>query len=555
MKKKNDQYDGLPGIAAEYIWSVARRVGNTRRVRREVVQELCDHFRDALRDCTDEAARAERAKGLIEQFGDVKTLGRLIRRGKKRCRPLWRKTLVWSVRTVWLTFLLCCLYTVWLCMGTPTITTDYLSIINANSRPKAPESENAWPHYKRAIELYVKPAEDIVDIALLGWEEERKSFATLTVSQQAGIEQWIRDNESAREEFVAGSRKPHFWIPLSLPAGQPMYTLEFPDLLPVRSLGALTIWRSDIALNRGRPGEALEYSLVSARVGAHLQRQKVPLFSQFIGMLLSRHANKQILRIAASPSLDTKELPHLQRQLKNLFPEEYPLFTIGDERLGTLDTIQRCYTRGGLGGGHLIPERYRQRMRAAQPNYSYLRGAEMLEFQVMLCAGRDETVALANQWHDHMDEQASLTPYERRIQGESDWEDEFIRELSGIRHPVLRALLPQFTGAGEETFRTKALHEAMITVLALRRWRLEKSEYPESLDQLVAAGYLQALPADPYSDDSLKYERRGEDFILYSLGRDCEDDGGRRTTETMRKQNDIADYVIWPVRDLETLTK
>jgi len=68
---------------------------------------------------------------------------------------------------------------------------------------------------------------------------------------------------------------------------------------------------------------------------------------------------------------------------------------------------------------------------------------------------------------------------------------------------------------------------AMMTSLALRRFWLENSSYPASLSALVP-GYLSRVPADPFSPkDALRYERTRRGYLLYSVGPDGRDDGGR----------------------------
>ena len=123
MARKDTRYEHLPRIAADYIRATVKKVRYSRRVRREVAQELIDHFTDSLHGC-DGDEKDRRASELVEQFGDPKTLARLIRRGKKRCRPLWKKTLVRSLQGFALIVVFCCLYTAWLATGTATISVD-----------------------------------------------------------------------------------------------------------------------------------------------------------------------------------------------------------------------------------------------------------------------------------------------------------------------------------------------------------------------------------------------------------------------------------------------
>ena len=50
--------------------------------------------------------------------------------------------------------------------------------------------------------------------------------------------------------------------------------------------------------------------------------------------------------------------------------------------------------------------------------------------------------------------------------------------------------------------RCKIDTEALITTLALLRYKAEKNEYPATLEELAAAGYIKEVPIDPFSGES-----------------------------------------------------
>ena len=63
---------------------------------------------------------------------------------------------------------------------------------------------------------------------------------------------------------------------------------------------------------------------------------------------------------------------------------------------------------------------------------------------------------------------------------------------------------------------------------ALAAFRAEKRQYPEKLAELVPS-YLPAVPRDPFSGQAMKYRREGAGYVLYSVGVNRRDDGGRNT--------------------------
>lgn len=68
--------------------------------------------------------------------------------------------------------------------------------------------------------------------------------------------------------------------------------------------------------------------------------------------------------------------------------------------------------------------------------------------------------------------------------------------------------------------------EVAATALAVERYRLAHQRLPETLDQLVPA-YVTAVPADPFDGAPLRYKRLDRGFLVYSVGEDGRDDGGR----------------------------
>ncbi|HDY65553.1 MAG TPA: hypothetical protein ENH84_04900 [Phycisphaerae bacterium] len=545
MSKKPEGLENLPACVVEYITVVAKRVGNTLQVRREVFQELTDHFSDALRDCAGEDERQAAGERAIEQFGDAKMLGSLIRRGKKRCRPLWKMAMIRSAQCFLVLIVVFCVYTWWFMAGEPTIRVNYVAKLNQLTQPSVPTEENAWKNYKRVTELYVEPSPEIErlleQVSMSKFVVEK--LADLSPSERIFLEKWIKDNQPAWEEFIVGSRKRYCWVQYSsLQEGdESILTMTIPPLYGLRQMGKQGIWRARIAMEKRQIQRTMEDCLTVVRVGKHWQRPASTLIEQLVGMGISSVGHNEILRIVSSAKITAHELVNTQKQLQRIYIEGYPLMDLGFERLDFLDNVQHCFTEGGLGGGRLIPERLVEGVPFGQIEPEILLGA-------MFGDGRDKTVAKGLEYYTKIEELVKLSPYEQRTREVNNWSDNYVANLSEIKSPFLKMLLPSFLLAGELAYRSKALHEATLTVLALRRWRLDKGRYPATLDVLVSGGYLKAIPEDPYSDGALKYERRGDDFVLYSVSSDFRDDGGVQVKGRRAPwDTTFGDRVFWPV--------
>jgi len=121
-----------------------------KKARNEVRDELIDHFEEHLRDCVTNEEKEQKAQQLISEFGDAKVLAILMRRAKKRCRPLWQKILVRSSAAglVIVAYLLICVS--WLRMGSPTIRVNYAQWLTDQQRQGRDESLNAKPEIDKA---------------------------------------------------------------------------------------------------------------------------------------------------------------------------------------------------------------------------------------------------------------------------------------------------------------------------------------------------------------------------------------------------------------------
>ena len=101
-------------------------------------------------------------------------------------------------------------------------------------------------------------------------------------------------------------------------------------------------------------------------------------------------------------------------------------------------------------------------------------------------------------------------------------------------------------------FETAYLKEAMLeatilasrTGLACRLYKSKTGEYPENLGALVP-GILAEVPVDPFTGQALIYRREGAGFIVYSLGSNEKDDGGRSTYNITQLVTDKDDDFSW----------
>ncbi len=554
-KPNEGHADSLPSIATEFIRRVVREMGYHRKARQEVEAELTAHFEDELRDCASARERGQRAQRLVEGFGDARLLAVLCRRSKKRCRPLWATTLVRTLQATGVSVVLLGLYMVWFVHGRPVVKVDYLAVLNRVSRPQIAEQDNAWPDYRQAIALLVEPDRELQQMPAFRNPDDAKyrDFAALPPKTQGAIEKWVEANRPPWERFIVASANPYLAVAYQnrRDTVDPwLLHVELPDLSAIEQLCRVGLWLSRINFERGRTAEALEDCLIVARVGCHWQRSGTPV-EQLRGLKISRIGHEAILRIVASTNLSVAELTDLQRKVASIYFADYPLVDAEFERLVALDVVQHVFTNEGPGGGHLVPPTSAGLVGTAmRETYPTAVKIPLLRTALsVIHAGRAQTVAMVERVFDRYREQSFLSPYQRRTRAVLTV-GEMVESLPRHRYALVRSLVPSLDRMVESRFRGRALHQATLTILALQRYRIEKGGYPPSLDELMQTDYLDALPADPYSEKPLSYKVAGNAFSLYSVGPDFDDDGGRSATDSEGRRRIWAksgDTVFWPV--------
>jgi len=715
----------LPVSTAELIRLVIKKMRYHKEVRSEVMAELAEHFEDELKDCGTDEEKEQKAKELIAEFGDAKLLAVLLRRAKKRCRPLWRTVVARTFQAVGVLILCFVVYAVWFSTGKPTISVDYLALLNQLNRPEVHDEDNAWPHYEEAMALYVEPDQRIQELTerrrkdfekrlsfsdlnkekqdmirkwlkeneanwdnlelsqkqlfercfneglvplagdvypgeyssknysefddaveviieriehgtsddMLGYEYQmmemrmgygyglhfgmkreigldpdialdsevislfgsysQEELAKIRKSIEAGvikewidsppvvvkslfdyllpfekklIVKWVEENEEVWREFVAGSSKSYCYREFQLQDGvkdKLLWEIGSSYFISIRKLTRVGQWRSRIAREQGRIQQSIDDCLAIVRAGSHLQGRGT-IVEQLVGLGMCRLAYDDIFHILASERFSADELKRLQNQLSQLYPQGYPLMNMEGERIAFMDTVQRLFTDGGPGGGHLIPQKtgmcgdiYDVKDVAEEiPVGKKIFANTALTSMCLLHARRDATIAVGKQVYKQAEVIVKMSPYERHKRDVGSIE-EIIFSMPRYRYTLLEYVIPAAERISELLYQGRALHEATIAILGIQRWRLEKGGYPATLNELIEAGYLTKLPMDPYSGTSLIYKKTEDSFVLYSMGENFEDDGGK----VFEKDGDVqkwgargaregGDAVFWPVAKL-----
>jgi hypothetical protein len=329
-------------------------------------------------------------------------------------------------------------------------------------------------------------------------------------------------------------------------AGEPLALQPIPLAAPTRLVARLFATRLREQLAAGDAAGATQSAEVLFAIGGAMSGHG-SMMENLVGMACQATAVEAIREAASKPGMDAG----LARAMAGVLATRAKLadmsVSLESERLLVLDTVQRTYTDDGSGDGWFVPA-------AATGIIGNPTGlARVQDTLLQRYASRKETVALADRYFAAAS-QASKLPRQARDAGVLR---SVVSEL-GPAHPVLEAVLPSVARQQQTFDRFATTIAAVQTLLALELHRSQHGSPPASLDALVPS-ILPALPIDVFaSDGRFRYRLRTptpddpRDFMLYSVGGDGVDDGGKFMPSEKRElplsDNEEGNGYDWPAQ-------
>lgn len=417
------------------------------------------------------------------------------------------------------------------------VKTDYVAQFVELSKPANYDpNNNAAIFYKKAFELSVDKPEQLSDSDIKAWP------TALPEEKQILLQNWISSNSAALEQIKLGTQKPYYWSDYKRSS---MFTFALPSLRELRNLSYAICARSRFHTVEGNLKAAFSDLLLCYRFGRHFTGHKT-LIEQLVGITGSQLAIKSVFRILDETTPDPNLLKDYQQEFTEFFNKQSFVIDFTAEKLVVYDGIQKIFTDDGKGDGHIPKACIEQMVNppvALKFLFSDFTEEKKSDWEKL---GRKKTTELVEKIFEYYDVIKDKSPASLREEGKSP--EKVIKEMTKDNSIVNTLAEPELRSI-EYPFRCRIAADALVTTFAILRYKAEKNQFPESLDQLISAGYLKQLPMDPYGDGPLVYRRQGDDFMLYSLGADFDDDGGVHSRWGDLQQG--GDYVFWPVQKQE----
>lgn len=531
----------LPAPLADLVCRVVARTRLSYSERADVARELCSHFTDTLAA----GAVPGRAAGV---FGDPRTAAVLIRRAKIRARPLLWHAFHRVRQALAVMVVVCGVAYAWLAIryyrASPNIPRNYLADLNAACRA-VPEADRAWPIYRRALLARtphpkaervmwgpVWPGEPGWDLAVQENAANRGAIELVRSAVQRPALACELTTEVDRELDVHFDDRSNEFMPADATRVEFATFNTMVQVFRLEDLANLLVHDACIAVER-KDGSAVVRDL-SDLVGLAGQLRQMP-------MLSAGHASLWVFTAALDTLDDTflrapdllrdADLAGVAHRLGSFADADPSGLPFDSERDCFLDYLQRFYTDEGAGRGRLTSDGVRMLGQSLTPPILVPDPRRLLEpvRTAITLPGRREILATFEAALTRAREEAALPVYLRPGCGPREPRFFFSLNIGGgvwLSPSQPEFFLPILRGMTLLTDRVGQHRDASLAMIALDLFKRRHGAYPESLGALTP-GLLPGVPLDRYDGLPLKYALRGGRPLLYSVGNDRADDGGR----------------------------
>lgn len=535
----------LPHAISGLIYTVVRRTRLWRSEKIDVARELATHFADGL-------ATGRSSEQLIDAFGSPERAAGLIRKAKRRGRPLYWQTWWYVSRSVLVLLGVAIVgYGVLAArfyLSAPTIAHNYWHEINDARR--VPEAERAWPLYREAIFKLGRDDSFLIGMNVFA-EPHSKQWPKLVAALERG-EQSIdlareaarkpalgfylgdpADNAAARDadaEWILSSNSP------VADENDQLVAALLPHAQVLRELARLLAADARRAAVAGDGRTVLADLTALMGMSQQIFEPHATLVEQLVGIAIFGTATDTAGRILADQpeALSEAQLRDLAHELAAYRDGTIHMDLTG-ERDMFYDALQRIYTDDGKGRGRITAEGIRvlNGLASSAPpalnpdkSYSLLTNPGF----AALVGTRQETRDLYDSLLDEMIAAHQGPPW-RWDYDATHAADERLEAISSspagkLRYFLTQLFLPGIGAVFSADQRAIQNRDAAEVAVALVLWHRRHGQWPESLDHLVP-DLLPAVPRDRFDGKPFRYAVRDGQPILYSTGIDHDDDGGR----------------------------
>ena len=398
-------------------------------------------------------------------------------------------------------------------------------------------------------------------------EEQRKELCQLDLQKSTAetrpwsarefprLAEWLASNEKPLALLIEASKRPRCYFPLV--GDNLMATLPLPEFSQSREAAKALTVRAMLRIQQGQTDQAWEDLLACQRL-ARLLRQGPSLVVDLLGVSVEGIACAGEQHLLQSVRLTAAQAARMRANLGRMsaFTNMADRIDRG-ERFYLLDAIA-VFTRGPLPGVDVI---HMMDLFSKPPNC----WQDLLDRVPSWIYDWDRILRLDNYWYDRMadayrksirsERQRAMDAIRSRIshgmEVEKDWKAFGISILASPRQAtsdrlsyILLGSLPTTVSMVADAEDRTVMQLDLIGIgFALAAYRADHGSYPAKLTDL-APRYLGKIPLDIFIAAPLHYKRHGVGYLLYSVGPNGKDDGGKGRDDNCKAGDDFDDLAV-----------
>jgi len=351
------------------------------------------------------------------------------------------------------------------------------------------------------------------------WEEEEKRkllpivgeaelplrTEPLTEETKALVTQYLADNQQALELLHKGAAMEHSRYPVDLSKG---FEALMPDLSNIRSGAFLLKLEAILHAENGKPEKVVDS--IESTFGLARSLSKDPIFiSQLVRIACQALAVSALEHTINRTEFTDEQLVDLSQTLINAEDPSAMFRAFAGERCMGVSILKMPAAK--------IPS-----MLSIANNRPHLLGVLAISLYRFAGLADMDAIIYLDLMNDYM-KAIQLPPQQR--QEAADAVDARFDKTSRI-HVLLHVIMPALSRATTIDVRNIAQLHTALAGIAVQRYRLATDNLPDTLAELTPT-YLDAVPKDPFDGEELRYKKLETGFVVYSIGEDGNDDGGK----------------------------
>ena len=357
-----------------------------------------------------------------------------------------------------------------------------------------------------------------------------------TAEQNPHLAEWLRTNEVPLRIVAEAVQRREYFSPLvSDPESPGLITAPLSGVQQYRALGRALCARAMLRSAHGQL-EPAWHDLLTVHRLARLTGRGPTLIEGLVGSAIEAIAVAAEVSLVAHTRPDAHTIAGYRADLERLPPRPRMLEKIDvAERYMYLDAMLRM-ARGDEDAMRLIEAdsfagRLLARLSLNALDWDAILRIGNKQYDRLAAAARktdrrERQAALAAELEDAKRQMAQLRDGEalQKLFAQAGNPRAAISQWVGKTTVLL--LLPALTQIGIAEDRADQRMRTLNVALALAAYRSDHGGYPERLEAL-SPRYLPELPQDVFTGESLQYRATAGGYLLYSVGANGEDDGGR----------------------------